>query len=80
MINVCVEPIYYGAPLQVIYLRPNDAQPPCYRKGIAFHEDIIDAQDGIIFPTKHVMQYAYKHGVDADYAIVERFSWKPLAF
>lgn len=79
MINILVAPIYYSAPLQVIYLRPINDQPPCYVKGIAFHEYIIDALDGRVFSTNSVMQYARNHGIDADYAIVERFSWQPLA-
>lgn len=77
MINVLVAPIYYDAPLQVIYLRPSPRGPE-YHKGIAFHEYIIDAALGAAFSTKSVMQYARRHGVDADYAIVERFGWQPL--
>jgi len=70
-------PIYYEAPMQVIYLRPSPRIPK-YHKGIAFHEYIIDAALGAVFSTKSVMQYARKHGIDADYAIVESFDWLPI--
>ena len=77
MINILVAPIYYEAPMQVIYLRPSPRIPE-YHKGIVFHEYIIDAALGAVFSTKSVMQYARKHGIDADYAIVESFDWLPI--
>lgn len=77
MINTLVASIYYSTPLQVIYLRPSPRIPE-YHKGIAFHEYIIDAALGAAFSTKSVMQYARNHGIDADYAIVERFDWQPF--
>lgn len=78
MINTLVAPIYYDAPLQVIYLRPSPRDPQ-YQKGIAFKDYIIDAVTGVVFSTKSVMQYARNNGIDADYAIIERFGWQPLS-
>ena len=67
-------PIYYEAPMQVIFYRPGAA----YEKGIVYHEKVIAARDGQVFSTKDVMRMARSCGVDEDYAIVESFEWLPI--
>ena len=66
-------PIYYEVPMQVIFWRGRE-----YEKGIVYHETVIAARDGKVFPTKEIMRKARNCGVDEDYAIVESFEWLPI--
>ena len=68
---------YYSHPYQVIFLREKDGKPT-YRKGIVFHEWVIDAIDGSYFKTRAIVKLAHKYDIDEDYAIVESFDWVPL--
>ena len=68
---------YYEKPFQVIFLRP-DYIKPTYDKGIAYKNEIITARDGEAFTTRQVLTRARRCGIDWDYAIVEKFEWKPL--
>lgn len=68
---------YYPTPFQVIYLSELNHKPT-YRKGIAFHEWVVDAENGAYFKTKGIVRLARKHGVDEDYAIIESFDWVPI--
>ena len=67
----------YDKPFQVIFLRP-DCIEPTYDKGIAYKNEIITARDGEVFTTRQVLACARRYGIDQDYAIVEKFEWKPL--
>lgn len=66
---------YYSTPYQVLFMRPDDSSVR-YDKGIAFHSHVISASDGKAFSVKKVMRHACNHGINSDYAIVERFEWK----
>lgn len=68
---------YYEQPFQVIFLRPDDTKP-LYDKGIAYKGNIISARDGEAFTVRKVLACARRYGIDWDYAIVEKFEWKPL--
>jgi hypothetical protein len=67
---------YYKQPMQVIFVRPDKVGLPVYEKGIVFRSHVIAAKDGAAFSIKKICRYAHKHGVDTDYAIVERFGWQ----
>lgn len=69
--------MYYDVPFQVIYLRKVNNKLT-YRKGIAFHEWIVDAIDGAPCKVKDCIKIARRHGVDEDYAVVESFGWPPI--
>ena len=79
MINpiICPEEIFYEKPYQVIFIRPDCAQPT-YEYGIVYETNIIAANDGAVFTTIEIMACARNHGIDYDYAIIEAFEWKPL--
>lgn len=68
---------YYDKPFQVIFLRPDHIEPT-YDKGIVYKNKIIAARDGEVFTTRQVLTCARRYGIDQDYAIVEKFEWKPL--
>lgn len=68
---------YYDKPFQVIFLRPDHIEPT-YDKGIVYKNEIIAARDGEVFTTRQVLACARRYGIDQDYAIVEKFEWKPL--
>lgn len=68
---------YYSTPYQVLFMRPDD-DSVCYDKGIVFHSHVISARDGKAFSVKKIMRHARNHGINSDYAIVERFEWKEL--
>ena len=68
---------YYATPFQIIYLREIDNKP-VYKKGIVFHDWVIDAQDGAFFKTKVILKLARKYAIDEDYAIAESFEWAPF--
>lgn len=68
---------YYDKPYQVVFLRP-DLKIPLYEKGIAYKSNIISARDGEVFTVRKVLACARWCGIDWDYAIVEKFEWKPL--
>lgn len=68
---------YYDEPFQVIFLRPNCAEPT-YDKGIAYKNRVISLREGDVFTTRQILACARKCGVDCDYAIVEKFGWEPL--
>ena len=68
---------YYDKPFQVIFLRPDHIEPT-YDKGIVYKNEIITARDGKVFTTRQVLACARRYGIDQDYAIVEKFEWKPL--
>lgn len=68
---------YYNQPFQVIFLRP-DFIEPTYEKGIAYKNEIIAVRDGEVFTTWQVLACARRCGIDWDYAVVEKFEWKPL--
>jgi len=63
--------LYYDWPLQVRYIRTDGIK----RLGIAFHEFVIDIDDGRIFRTKDIIKFAQ---CDPDDAIIEWSDWKPL--
>ena len=72
-----IQEFFYDKPYQVIFLREVDGAP-AYEKGIVFHTWIVAARDGATFSTKKVIEYARRHGVEEDYAIVEGFEWLPF--
>lgn len=68
---------YYDEPFQVIFLRPDYAEPT-YDKGIAYKNRVISLHEGDVFTTRRILACARRFGVDCDYAIAEKFGWEPL--
>ena len=70
---------YYSTPYQVLFMRP-DNNSVCYDNGVAFHSHVIAMRDGKSFSIKKILNHARNHGINSDYAIVERFEWKEMHF
>ena len=64
---------YYSVPFQVRFFCKNE-----YHTGLAFHEYIIDLENGTIHTTREIVESAQALGIDQDYAIVERVGWIPI--
>ena len=66
--------LYYESPMQVRYRRPPD-ELECL--GIAFHEFVIDLENGAKFSTKEILE---RWAGDPDEAIIEWCDWVSLKF
>lgn len=65
--------MYYDMPMQVRYQLNGET-----RRGIVFHEWIVDMRTGQGFPIQDIERAAKIIGLDIDDAIIEQCEWRAL--